>query len=86
MPAIFTKDKILVALSGGVDSSVCVRLLQDKGYDVSAVVLDMSPAHAPTVAAAKEAAESLGVPLYIKNMHGEFQKNVVDYFTDSYKR
>ncbi len=86
MPAIFSKDKVLVALSGGVDSSVCVRLLQNKGYDVSAVVLDMSPAHAPTVAAAKEAAASLGVPLYVKNMHEEFQKNVIDYFTDSYKR
>lgn len=86
MPAISTKDKILAALSGGVDSSVCVRLLQDMGYDVSAVVLDMSPAHAQTVAAAKEAADSLGVPLHIKNMHDEFQKNVINYFTDSYRR
>ena len=36
-------NKILVALSGGVDSSVCVYLMKQQGYDVTGLVLRLSP-------------------------------------------
>lgn len=39
------QDKVLVALSGGVDSSVCIQILRDQGFDVQAVVIRFSPAH-----------------------------------------
>ena len=44
--------RVLVALSGGVDSSVCVHLLMEQGYEVGGIVLNMSPAHTDTDAAA----------------------------------
>lgn len=77
--------RVLVALSGGVDSSVCVHLLRKQGCDVSAVVLDLSPAHAPTVAAARETAELLGVPLTVVREHALFEQSVVEPFCREYR-
>ncbi len=77
--------RILVALSGGVDSSVCVYLLKKQGHDVAGVVLKMSPAHDQTVADAQEAADALGIPLYVKDMGESFDRNVIDYFVSEYQ-
>ena len=52
-------DRVLVALSGGVDSSVCVQILRDQGFDVSALVIRFSPAHDAVVEAARAAAQQL---------------------------
>lgn len=49
------------------------------------VVLKMSPAHEETVAAAKEAAAALGVPLFVKDMTEAFEQTVVSYFMEEYK-
>lgn len=57
------RDKVLVALSGGVDSSVCVKILRDQGFDVTGLVIRFSPAHDAAVDAAKIAAEQLEIPL-----------------------
>ncbi len=79
-----TNKKVMVALSGGVDSSVCLHLLLKEGYDVSAVVLKMSPAHDSTVDAAREVAEKFDIPFYVWDMQESFKKNVVDYFANEY--
>ena len=77
--------RVLMALSGGVDSSAGVYLLKQQGYEVGGVVLKMSPAHEETVAAAKEAAAALGVSLFVKDMTEAFEQTVVSYFMEEYK-
>lgn len=77
--------RVLVALSGGVDSSVCVHLLMEQGYEVGGIVLNMSPAHTDTVAAAEESAAAFGIPLIVQDMSREFQDNVVNYFISEYR-
>lgn len=83
MPAI--AKKVLVALSGGVDSSVCVHLLKEQGYDVEAVVLNMSEYHGDTVTAARESADSLGIVLHVADMTKQFEENVISYFINEYR-
>ena len=80
------KKKVLVALSGGVDSSVCVHLLKKAGYEVGAVVLKMSAAHQGTVEDAKRSAEEQNIPLVIKDMEERFQEDVVSYFVSEYRK
>ncbi len=76
--------QVLVALSGGVDSSVCVRLLQQEGYQVQAVVIDFSPAHAKVVAEAQRMADFLRVPLHVVQCHEAFRANVIEPFSKAY--
>ena len=78
------QDKILVALSGGVDSSVCIQILRDQGFDVSALVIRFSPAHDTAVAAATEVARQLQVPLTVADCTELFEESVVEPFCRSY--
>ena len=80
-----TATKVLVALSGGVDSTVCAHLLKQNGFDVSAVVMKMSDLHESTVAAAQDAADSLGIPLTVLDLRTEFEKEIISYFIRSYQ-
>ncbi len=75
---------VLVALSGGGDSSVCVRILQDQGFDVSALVIRFSPAHDKAVEAAQAVARQLGVPLTVEDRTERFEREVVTPFCESY--
>lgn len=77
-------NRILLALSGGVDSSVSAELLKRMGYDVAGVVMKMSDAHDRTVLAAREAAAALGIKLYELDLRAEFKSEIIDYFAAEY--
>ena len=47
------QDKVLIGMSGGVDSSVAVHILQEQGFAVQGAVIRFSPAHEGAVAAAR---------------------------------
>ena len=75
-----TTDKVLVGMSGGVDSSVCVRILQDQGFEVEGLVLEFSPAHKPAVQAALAVARQLGIPLHVQQCYEAFEEAVIEPF------
>ena len=78
------QDRVLVALSGGVDSSVCVSILQSQGFAVEAAVIRFSDAHDDTVAAAEKAAQQLGVNLYVVDGTELFDSAVTRPFCEEY--
>lgn len=79
------RKKVMLALSGGVDSSVCAHILQSQGYEVYAVCMKMSDAHDGTVEAAKIAAEELNIPLTVLDLKEEFKSLIIDSFISDYE-
>ena len=69
------QDKILVGISGGVNSSVCVNILQQQGFSVEGVVIDFSHEYENTVKMASEVAKKLGIPLHVENCHDLFSQS-----------
>lgn len=81
--AVFIK-RVLVALSGGVDSAAAALMLLKLGYDAAGAVLEMNGFSAPAVAGAEKTAAELGIPLYTGDMKEEFSRTVIDGFAAEY--
>ncbi len=90
------KKKVIVGMSGGVDSSVAACLLKKAGYDVMGVTMQIwqseeeiqdNPGGCCSLTAVEEArrvARDIGIPYYVINFKQEFQENVIDYFVKEY--
>ena len=90
------KKRVLVAMSGGVDSSAAVRLLQSQGYECAGATMrlysneDIGISKSKTCCSlddttdAKLAALKLGVEHYVFNFSEEFSQKVIDHFVSSY--
>ena len=77
--------KVMIGMSGGVDSSVAAYLLKRDGFDVVGVTLRLCNENEADSSDAKAVADKLGIPHVVGNMSELFYKNVVDDFVDSYK-
>ncbi len=85
--------KVLVAMSGGVDSSVAAKILKEKGYLVTGVFLrfwhdknqENKASSNTALKEVKSVAKQIGIKLLVLNWQKEFKKHVVDYFLSEYQ-
>lgn len=88
-------SRVLVAMSGGVDSSVAAALLVDAGHDVVGVTMKTfcyseTPSHAKTccgldgITDARRVASALGIPHYVFDVEEDFTRDVIDDFVREY--
>lgn len=89
--------KVVVAMSGGVDSSVAAALLKEQGYEVIGIALQTtdyskylsddsggSCCSVKDMEDARRVAEKLDIPFYVLDTEKTFDRNVVDYFVNDY--
>ncbi|MEY8353162.1 tRNA 2-thiouridine(34) synthase MnmA [Lachnospiraceae bacterium 54-53] len=94
-----SKAKVVVGMSGGVDSSVAAWLLKEQGYDVIGVTMQIwqdedsatQEEHGgccglSAVDDARRVAWDLGIPYYVMNFKEEFRSQVIDYFVEEYQK
>ncbi len=87
-------QRVIVGLSGGVDSSVAALLLKEQGFDVVGVFMknweEKDPSGVCTATADREdalrVADAIGIPCYTVNFTGEYMDRVFSYFLDEYKK
>jgi tRNA-uridine 2-sulfurtransferase len=91
-----TKQRVLLGMSGGVDSSVAGYLLRELGYDVVGVTMKVWPQDCisraedkccgpQAIADARSVAHSLGIPHYVVDEADQFERVVIDYFSSEYQ-
>lgn len=90
------KKRVVVAMSGGVDSSVCAYILKNKGYEVIGITMltgwekdnrigkETECCLNNVISDAKRVADEIGIPHYVVNLNERFYNKVINYFIKEY--
>ncbi|MBP2299470.1 tRNA 2-thiouridine(34) synthase MnmA [Azospirillum picis] len=89
--------RVVVAMSGGVDSSVTAAMLREEGYDVVGITLQLydhglalqkpgACCAGQDIYDARQVSDRIGIPHYVLDYEGRFSQDVMDDFADSYLR
>ena len=80
------QKRILIAMSGGVDSSVAAHLMQREGFSCGGAIMDLwDTGSSGAQADARAVAQRMGMEFYVLDAQDAFRRQVVDYFIDSYE-
>ncbi len=95
-----SRKKVAVGLSGGVDSSVSAALLQEEGYDVFGITMEIfdeslpiqeaekhacyGPGEREDSAAAEAVCKKLGISFHVLDLRSEYRSHVIEHFRNEY--
>lgn len=78
-------NKVILGLSGGVDSTAAALLLKEKGYEVVGLYFDIDEkGNEKGISKAQKVADELGIKLIVKNVYNDFSQCVIKNFIDEY--
>ena len=81
--------KVLIAMSGGVDSSVAADIIKSQGYEAAGAIMslfgDEGSGKPEDIQDARSVAQSLGMPFYVLELSEDFKKSVITDFVEAYK-
>jgi tRNA-uridine 2-sulfurtransferase len=77
-------NKVILGLSGGVDSTTAALLLKEQGLEVTGFYFDVSAGNPSGREAAERVADSIGIPFIYKNVHDAFENIVIENFCSEY--
>lgn len=78
------KNRIMVAMSGGVDSSVAAFLLKEQGFDCLGATMSLIKKDNSDISDAKSICDKIGMPFYVFDFADEFKSYVIDEFVNAY--
>jgi tRNA-specific 2-thiouridylase len=78
------KPRILVALSGGVDSSTAAVLLKETGYDIEGAIMVFEGVKQENIELAASVARKISIPFHRVDIEKEFRELIISYFSDEY--
>ncbi len=88
MKSSLDRKKVILGLSGGVDSTAAALLLQEKGYEVTGLYFDINPADSKAEnigrSRAQTAAEQLGIEFIYRNVSCSFEEQIIGNFCSEY--
>ncbi|MCB4205211.1 tRNA 2-thiouridine(34) synthase MnmA [Deferribacterales bacterium Es71-Z0220] len=78
--------RVVVAMSGGVDSSLSAYLMKEKGYEVIGITLKLFDGQEQYLSDAEKMAKEIGIQWHLADYSNEFKRDIINYFISTYRR